>query len=368
MYPRLKSSLYLIPLNSEEFYIGGEGEGIYIPTDPYLAIARALTGESKAQEIATASATPVGIVQHFIAELTAHNYVELLSEPANQIFLDESLHLFNQRINPELSVITWRSGNLDGGYGEILHRQTFSIVIFGQTRLARTLLATLQAMGFSKSKIFEPPLRSRTKVNGIDVCGVVTRAEDIGLKHSELQRKIARLSALSPTAGELSQQPQLPDLLISTTSASADYIQEWMSEGIAHLNISQPKGRFLEIGPLVRSGEASCARCIQLHKRDQVPPFITLATHAAMANNVQIELPVASLAFVAGAVATMVSEFARTLHSNLIGHTYFIDLLNPLDSLTGVRHIFWNKHPECGCDATWTSDSSLCSDNATIFE
>jgi hypothetical protein len=363
-YPRLKSGLHLIPLNSDEFYIGSEEEGIYIPLDPYLPIARACNGTFAIHEIASLTSTPPGIVASFAQELISYNYLELLTSPIDSSSLNQSWIQFDQRISPELSVITWRPHVSDGGFKEISDRTDFSILIFGQTRLARTLLAILQSMGFTRCRIIEPQLNTRQTVTAHDVCGVVTRAQDIGRRHSELHREITRLSLLAHTDGQL---PASPRLLISTTTATADYVQRWMSEGIPYLHIAQPRAHTLEIGPLVLSGESACIHCVQLHKRDQLPPFITLASGAASFSATQPELPTASVAFIAGAIATAVSEFASTGQSDLINHSYLIDLLHPLES-TSVRHLFWNIHPECGCNATWASDSTFGSNHSTIIE
>jgi hypothetical protein len=100
----------------------------------------------------------------------------------------------------------------------------------------------------------------------------------------------------------------------------------------------------LEIGPLVIPGSQACLNCVQLHRRDYLPPYISLAS--AHIDRSGRELTAASTSFAAGVLTPYICEFAARGTSALLSHSLTIDLLEPLHDIK-KRH--WNIHPECGC-------------------
>ena len=350
IYPRLKPGLLVIPLNSEEFYIGEATEGVYVPSDPYLSIVRGCDGQLSLKQIANVSNIPAGLIHSFVDELQTLNYIELRSLPPRDPGLDELVRHYSERIAPEQQLYTWRSRTSDGGESEIDGRKYFSILIFGHNRLARSLLANLQASGFTQTKILTPINQSGARITAKDICGIVTRPSDIGRKQLEFHKQIALDSQLTQVSKDLNTET---NLVISTSAMTSDYIQRWISEGVPHLQISQPTTHSLEVGPLVLPGSRACLNCVQLHRRDFLPPFISVhalnASHASHAHSNGRELTSASSSFAAGVVTPYICEYAARGESSLVGHSLTINLLEPLH---GIREHHWNIHPECGCGSS----------------
>lgn len=356
IYPALKPGLLLIPLNSTEFYLGEAGDGLFIPSNPYLTIARGCDGKESTNSLALQCGIPHELVIDFIEELKSRNYIECRSFPTRDPGLDELARHRRERQSPELELYTWRSATSDGGETEVSDRKLFPIVIFGQNRLARTLLANLQASGFSQTRIISPISDAGARITARDICGITTRPVDIGRKVSEFHKEISMNAQLTQysTGPSVSAGQQWGDthhssgaqLLISTAPLPSDLVQQWMSEGIPHLQLSQCDAHSIDIGPLVIPGESACLNCVQLHGRDFLPPFISLATLGSLVNQRRRELTAASTSFVAGVLTPYICEFAARGESALIGRSITINLLEPLHN---IGHHHWNFHPECGC-------------------
>lgn len=348
-FPRLKPGLLLISLHADEFYIGESSEGVYIPSDPYLAIARACDGVNSTQMIAQHSNLPHGLVLQFLDELRSHNFIELRCEPIASATLDELANHYRERVTPEHQLFTWRTDTSDGGESEVALRKEFGIFIFGQNRLARSLLAHLQASGFSQTKIISPVSRGAKRIVARDICGITVRQSDLGVKESDCHREIIAQSQLIHGSNVDRPIHESVALAISTSAATSDYVQQWISEGIPHLQISQPTTHSLEIGPLVLPGLEACLNCVQLHRRDYLPPFIGAVALDNLMHKHGRELTAASTSFAAGVITPYICEFAARGSSSLISRSLTIDLLEPLH---GITHHHWNVHPECGCGSS----------------
>mgnify|MGYP006280985181 CR=1 FL=1 len=339
---QLKPGLILVPLNDDEFYLGLIEGGLYIPRDPYLAIARGLTRKTSADALASQLALPETIVTSFIDQLCDYGYVEIVENAPPSHSLDDEIR--GERSEVERSSLTWRRNTHDGGWGEIEARGNFPILIFGKSRIARTLLAILQASGFSRSRIVLPAICHHKTVEAKDICGVVTRKNDLGMSLNEHHRVITQGAQLTPAQAGGDEFPSDPALLIATTDFGdehPDYLQRWMSEELIHLQISQPNPYTLEIGPMVIPGKSACINCVTLHKRDQLPPFINLFTDRS-----HREVGTATSTFAAGVITSYIAEFAATGSTALMTKSISINVLNPL---TEIVERFWDFHPECGC-------------------
>ena len=345
LFPTLKPGLLIASLNSQEFYLGEPTDGLYMPANPYLPIARACDGVRSTHAIAQECGLSHEIVLEFIAELLGHSYIELRTEVREQSGLDLLKLNYIQRATPELELYSWRAGVFDGGTLEIAGRKTFAIVILGENRLARALLANLQASGFSQSRILPRALNPARRTSPRDVCGILLKNLDIGRKLIDIHEEIIKGAALNYGG---SQSEMGVDLAISTDFAPLEFIQRWMSEGIAHLQISQPTSHTLEIGPVVIPNNpiTACLNCVRLHRRDHLPTFINLATGFSAHSQMRRELPTSSASFAAGVITSYICEFAAEGVSSLTGHSLNINLLKPLEE---IRHHHWAPHPECGC-------------------
>lgn len=339
----LKDGVILAPLNDLEFYLGLIDHGLYIPRDPYLAIARHLVeGLCLSSEVEHHN-FPVSpeLLRDFVAELDRYGYLQ--TTPPEERGRGIEVELRKERRSIEMQPFAWRTGVKDGGWGEIEARRNFTILIFGRTRIARALLALLQASGFSTSRIILPPSYVNTQIEGRDICGVVTRKNELGLSLTDHHKNISQAAQLLPRASENVGLDNKPALIISTDPTNEnyqDYLQIWMSEELPHLEISQPNPFTIEFGPLVIPGEHPCLTCVALHKRDQLPPFLSLA------ENSYREVASASATLIAGVITSYVCEYAATGKSALESASIALNLLNPL---TDQKIRQWDFHPECGC-------------------
>ena len=351
IFPKLKSGTTLTRFSADEIFIGfGQirfgHKGGTLPLHPYLGLLRRCDGRTSLAELlelAVKSELSPNDFSALIGDLEREQLIEIHSRLQGSVGRDESLVQQHERIAPEMKLLTWRDGVGDGGISELEKRSTYSIQIFGESRLARTLLSLLQATGFTQSRILLRPDFDSERIRGSDVCGLVTRADDIGKSRIDFHNEITRTSALLPSQKGLFK---IPSLVISAIPIPADLLQLWLSEGTPHLQIGALVGNRVEIGPFVIPGVSPCVQCARLAERDSLPDFLARSiTPYQFA-----ELPSAGVAIIAGVVASVVAQFCATSTTSLIAHSASIDLLSPLDQMKFTELDF---HNECGCTDRW---------------
>lgn len=330
---RLKSGVNLTP-SGGDYLLALPSHGLLLTQGSQIQMARAFNGRRSTVDIATGLMCELAAVGEFVELLKSHGFVDELREPVAEGTHDLSEQLIRSRGATERALIAHRAGSRDGGAQEFLERQSATILISGENRLARNLLAGLQASGFSNTRLipraFLPP-----RLMGADICGLAVRASDIGKLRREFTAELIRNSQIA--RGQQVAKP-FPDLIISTVPVEWDYVQRWMSEGSCHLHINQIVGQEIEVGPLVIPGATPCLRCVALTKRDNGASV----GHESL----RTELPSAAVAFISGLLALAVGGYFATGATPLHAASYWYDLLNPLRA-PEVRH--WNFHPECGC-------------------
>jgi hypothetical protein len=331
-YPRLKSGV-TYGARGDEIYVGLPTFGVMIAKDPHLQTLRYFDGHNHIKDIANGLGVDLAQIQQLQRVLIEYGLLETLSTP-ELVGRNESHLLIRARLQAELDLITHRTGSSDGGSHELHEREAFTILISGENRLARNLLAALQGIGFANTRIIKRAFLS-TRIEADDVCGFTTRTTDIGKSRIDFSREIIRNSQILKS--ELLAKAN-PDLIISTIPLEWDYVQRWMSEGSKHLHINSIIGNHVEIGPLVIPGITPCLRCVTLTKRD-------LEINSA-AEKLRTELPTAASAYIAGLIAMCVSEYVATNESSLMASSYWLDLLAPLSI---PEHRYWGFHGSCGC-------------------
>jgi hypothetical protein len=333
-YPRLKPGVQIHTELGDELLLALQTHGVRT-TSPHAAqIVRYFDGAHEVGEIASGLAIDPADVAQLQNILGEHELLELSSQPMATPELEGSKRFRFEQRQLECDLITHRHHRNDGGASELVARSTFTILISGENRLARTLLALLQSMGLVHTRIITRGHLSH-RITAHDVCGVTTQMSDVGKLRSEFHQEIIREAQL-PNGTSVAKSK--PDLIISTIPIEWDYVQRWLSEGSAHLHINPVIGRNVELGPLVIPGQSACLRCVALTKRDLALPV----EHETLRK----ELPTASISYVAGLVAATVAEFVATGSSPLLGASAWLDLLNPLGE---VERRYWSKHWECGC-------------------
>jgi len=333
-YPRLKSGVMCLP-RGLDLYIGLPTYGVLIPAEPHQHTVRYFNGQHSTAEIASGLGVAIAEIEELQTLLIHHGMLELLS---TQLFTgnDISQVLIQARLHSELDLLTHRPGINDGGEQAFSDRESFTILISGENRFARNLLAALQGVGFTNTRII-PRAQLTPRIEASDVCGFSTRTSDIGKSRSEFAQEIIRNSSI--VKSEFLAKAD-PDLIISTIPIQWDYVQRWMAEGSEHLHINTIIGGHLEIGPMVIPGITPCLRCVALTKLD----LGIVENDGAVVRG--SEYPTAVNAYLSGLIAMCVSEYVATRNSTLLAASYWLDLLTPLST---PDHRYWDFHPECGC-------------------
>ena len=288
-------------------------------------------------------------------ELPAANLVNSL----NRMRAEENLYSWHPQVDNVINVETL-----------IGRRRDFSIMIYGQNRLALSLFAVLQASGFTQVKLTDRANSasndSITQIEPSDVCGLAIRGSDVGLRKALVLADLARNSQLFPM-GDLALPafPVIPDLIISTESVPQETMQNWLSENIVHLPISNLIENKIVIGPIVIPGKTPCLNCLNLWRAEQFPHQNSFEILVALdcGEGKGLELPSAQVALLTGLITTQVIQYCTSLDSEdsadaksavkLIGTTLAINLFDPIGSISSSDETFgyryWQPHISCGC-------------------
>ena len=276
------------------------------------------------------------------------------------------------RMRAEENLYSWHPQADTGISAETLigKRRNFSIMIYGQNRLALSLFAVLQASGFTQVKLTDRTNSagndSIAQIEPSDVCGLAIRGSDVGLRKPLVLADLARNSQLFPT-GDLALPafPVIPDLIISTQSVPQETMQNWLSENIVHLPISNLIENKIVIGPIVIPGKTPCLNCLNLWRAERFPHHNSFEILVALdcGEGKGLELPSAQVALLTGLITTQVIQYCYSLDSEetqvsknlikLVGATLAINLFDPLGSISSDDETFgyryWQPHISCGC-------------------
>jgi hypothetical protein len=151
--------------------------------------------------------------------------------------------------------------------------------------------------------------------------------------------------------------PVIPDLIISTESVPQETMQNWLSENIVHLPISNLIENKIVIGPIVIPGKTPCLNCLNLWRAEQFPHQNSFEILVALdyGEGKGLELPSAQVALLTGLITTQVIQYCTSPvgAAKLIGATLAINLFDPLDSISPDDQTFgyryWQPHISCGC-------------------
>ena len=228
----------------------------------------------------------------------------------------------------------------------------------------------MQASGFTQVKLTDRTNStgndSIAQIEPSDVCGLAIRGSDVGLRKPLVLADLARNSQLFPT-GDLALPafPVIPDLIISTQSVPQETMQNWLSENIVHLPISNLIENKIVIGPIVIPGKTPCLNCLNLWRAERFPHHNSFEILVALdcGEGKGLELPSAQVALLTGLITTQVIQYCSLLDSEgtqvsknlikLVGATLAINLFDPLGSISSDDETFgyryWQPHISCGC-------------------
>lgn len=367
-FPRIRPSLQIIARESGAIYIGTAHEGFELDSDPYLPILRSCTGRSTTSEIATHTSRRPADVESLLTQLSELGLIEFLTSPdiKSRSENEKQAHITGDLINQEREEIECRLISLrhgDGGESEWRSRASLSLMITGDTRVARNLLPLLTASGFPHVSILLEGNRSQ-QIEISDINGLSVTTDDLGKIKVNHHRDLARRSTVGSIhskyhyAHQDSANQARPHLIIATTMPRADEIQRWQSEGISHIALGDPIGSEIEIFPIITPGLGPCLQCIALHKADALPQDLRAITYSRHLEKGPGELPVGAAALLAALLTSSVIDWAwrytrsmssahRASRSHEEGNiSRVINLLEPMTQPLERR---WNFHPECGC-------------------
>ena len=343
-YPRIKSTLRTLMRSDGKLYVGNAREGFLLEPIPYLTILRSCNGVLSRADIAQRLFEPLPRIDHALEYLSSLGIIENLSQP-DQRGQSQQHHLNSmERTRIESSLITHHSE--DGGEEEWQARADLAISIFGDTRVARNLLALLSTSGFTECTIALAP-HAEQLLQPRDINGLSVTTEHLAKNKALHHRDLIRQTRL----GESSSAHQgITNLVITTAPPPAEQIQEWQSQGIDQLAISEVIAQEIEISPIIHPGMVPCLHCIALHRRDALPSDLTTLALAEKHH----ELPAPSAALIAAITTSIVANFQGSVHRSLphqdrrdrLNYSLVINLLDPT---LPIQRRSWNFHPECGC-------------------
>ena len=381
-FPALRPGVNFFKVTSQscsDIYVGFSNRGIELKFEIAEKLLRLFDGSRSLANITSiieieqdqVSNNQVSQISKILQILIDGRLIEFRTSPLPSKLNKKDLlpaNLVNSlnRMRAEENLYSWHPEVDIGISAESLigKRRNFSIMIYGQNRLALSLFAVLQASGFTHIKLTDRTNSSRNdslvQIEPDEVCGLAIRGSDVGLRKALVLADLARNSQLFPV--ESVGFPASPDFIISTESIPQETMQIWLSENIVHLPISNLIENKIVIGPIVIPGKTPCLNCLNLWHADQYPHQNSFEILAALdsGEGKGLELPSAQVALLTGLITTQIIQYCTSLDSEnseeeikLVGATLAINLFDPLNSISSDDQTFgyryWQPHISCGC-------------------
>jgi hypothetical protein len=397
-FPKLRPGVKFFKINdknnqqsSSNIYVGFSHRGIEVKNEIASQLLQLLDGSQSLESIlriVSVNAIAFGIdpdvneVNNLLQVLNDANLIEFRAESLlaqlvrskyktdkgatgkSDLLPVNLVNSFN-RMQAEENLSGWHPAvNIEKGSQALIgERRNFSLVIYGRNRLALSLFGVLQASGFSMIKIIDRSgstnSDSLVQISPDEVCGLAIRGSDVGLRKTLVIADISRNSQLFPT--ENLEFPLHPNFIISTESIPQEIMQQWMSEEIPHLVISNLIENKIILGPIVLPGNTPCLNCLNLWRAEQFPHHSSFEFLSALDSEETkgLEIPSAQVALLTGLLATYVIEYCTysctgaDTAPKLIGTTLTLNLFDPLNFETSedesVGYRYWQPYLSCGC-------------------
>ena len=374
-YPFIRPGNQLIQLISGGYYIGSSRRGFCFSEVERFRFLQYCNGKRDLVEISKIIGTEITILNQFLIDGLTNKYLVNLSTNSNNSLASGDIGRFGATkeliarnlktrrdceydfyLRKNISTQSLNSSSKPSPSELFSCRAKQEILIFGANQFTTQLLATLQASGFSRSRIIGSFGKDHSQIIADDLSGGVIQSSDVGSTITQISKRIFREHQLV-NLGNLQISSKIkPALIIAMQPIPADYQQRWLSESTPHLVIGSIIDNQLEIGPIVLPGRTTCLRCIDLtFVANALTPEIATLNHL----NALERLPAAVLSTLVGMVTTFASNFLdlteealktdkeNLTHHPLISSALRIDLANPCKQ----AHIRWQPNSMCGCGA-----------------
>lgn len=346
-YPVLRPGVnYLIKHEDNQSYalVGTANFGIKIIGHNSILFLQKAQGQLELNEIMK----EIGLTSNQLLEIIEpllRNNLLILSTTPTYINLhgeeDVSRNVSANRIAPELNTLAWRKTL--SPIVDLISRRDKEIVILGENRLAFALFELFQSVGYLNSKVIE---KHKGEVHSQLVGATPIRMSEIGVRLSEIRERIIREYALNFNAlkvRNMELHPSPGKLIINTSHFPLEEYADLIVDGAAHIQIGNLNAGKIEVGPIVIPGKTPCYNCILIWRSEQMNDLANLFISNLLAK--PLELPAASVTYLAGLIVMLIDNFFSLEKSFLIGSSIVINLLRPLE----FTERFWQPHPNCGC-------------------
>ena len=319
----LKSGLVYVN-RTDGFFVGRREKSLLFKEALAARVIPLMTGKYTSQEIALLLDQDNGSVAKIVEQL---DRAEMLDHEAPSKSGNANW--------PELQLITYRSGVIDGGRKMLQNRARARIDIYGCGLIGANLARVLAASGIGELRLID---QRRITSQHLPV----TSLESVGLNSAkDLEHSLSR-----DYPKVLSHKIKEPSMAIITRPPSPSEILTWMNYSIAHLLI-ESRGEAIEIGPLVVPGKSACLRCLTLDRLDRDSNWYSVE----LCGQIEHEPPAvfAQLAAGIGALAALSLVDSRPEPPvNSIGPSLLNTTLR-IDSTLAISAIQHRRHPRCGC-------------------
>lgn len=393
-YPIIRPGNHLIQLINGGYYIGSSRRGFSFDEIERFRFLQYCNGNRDLEEISKIIGTEISVLNQFLQAGLLNQYLVNLTSSTSASQINSDVGSFDKSNNSESGKLKTRrdcdfefylrrnKSVLKGELGAstnpssaelFTNRASKEILIFGSNQFTIQLLATLQATGFSSSRIIGSFGKDQLQLCADDISGGVIQSSDVGSTISQISKRISREHQLV-NAGNLKPATNSnPALIIAMQPIPADYQQRWLSESTPHLVIGPIIENQIEIGPIVLPGKTTCLRCIDLTAAaNALTPEIASLNYLSSFER----LPSGVLALSVGLATLFATQFldldlnqdldkhlllqsdldleasfketkGNVFHHPLISSALRIDLSNPCKQ----SHIRWQPNSVCGCGA-----------------
>ena len=346
-YPALRPGVnYLIKHEEHQSYalVGTANFGIKIVGHNSILFLQKAKGQLELNEIMKDIGLTSNQLLEVIEPLIRNNLLILSTTPTylNPTGEDDvSRNVSANRITPELNTLAWRK--TPSPVLDLISRREKEILILGENRLAFALFELFQSIGYLNCKVIE---KTKGEVHSQLVGATPIRMSEIGVRLSEMRERIIREYALNFAALRVKNQglKLSPEkLVINTSQFQLEDYADLIVDGAAHIQIGNLNAGKIEVGPIVIPGKTPCYNCILLWRSEEMNDLANLFLSNLLLK--PLELPAASVTYLAGLVVLLIDNFFAMEKSFLIGSSIVINLLKPLE----FTERFWQPHPRCGC-------------------